>query len=57
VENDLGLPDELPLKRYLVKTGKYREDDESKSQKPLDGVFDTFAEFIDWLSEKNPVRL
>ncbi|KAJ1916593.1 hypothetical protein GGI13_002612 [Coemansia sp. RSA 455] len=38
---------ELGLLRALVKTGKYREGDESKAEVPLAGVYNTFADFVD----------
>ncbi|KAJ2829167.1 Haloacid dehalogenase-like hydrolase domain-containing protein 2 [Coemansia sp. 'formosensis'] len=42
-----GGAQELGLLRVLVKTGKYREDDESKANVPLDGIYDTFSDFVD----------
>ncbi|KAJ2811659.1 hypothetical protein H4S07_001914 [Coemansia furcata] len=41
-----GGAQELGLLCVLVKTGKYREDDESKAKVPLDGIYDTFADFV-----------
>ncbi|KAJ2032529.1 hypothetical protein IW146_008485 [Coemansia sp. RSA 922] len=38
---------ELGLLRALVKTGKYREGDESKAEVPLAGTYNTFADFVD----------
>ncbi|KAI8325407.1 hypothetical protein GQ54DRAFT_254836 [Martensiomyces pterosporus] len=39
-----GGAQELGLKRFLVRTGKYRAGDEDKAEVPLDGTFDTFAQ-------------
>ncbi|KAJ1994913.1 hypothetical protein GGI25_001216 [Coemansia spiralis] len=44
-----GGAQELGLKRYLVRTGKYRANDEAKAQVPLDGTFDTFSDVVDAL--------
>ncbi|KAJ2691260.1 hypothetical protein IWW39_000159 [Coemansia spiralis] len=42
-----GGAQELGLLRALVKTGKYREGDEDKATEPVDGVYSTFADFVD----------
>ncbi|KAJ2028530.1 hypothetical protein IWW57_002108 [Coemansia sp. S610] len=42
-----GGAQELGLRRALVKTGKYREGDEDKATEPVDGVYSTFADFVD----------
>ncbi|KAJ2065514.1 hypothetical protein GGI17_000327 [Coemansia sp. S146] len=42
-----GGAQDLGLLRALVKTGKYRDGDESKAEVPLDGVYNTFADFVD----------
>ncbi|KAJ2457437.1 Haloacid dehalogenase-like hydrolase domain-containing protein 2 [Coemansia sp. RSA 2424] len=45
---DLGSgAQDLGLLRVLVKTGKYREGDEDKAEVPVDGVYNTFAAFVD----------
>jgi len=50
VEADLGGGAiELGLWRVLVKTGKYRAGDESKTDSPPDEVVDSFAVFVDKL--------
>ncbi|KAF9792630.1 HAD-like domain-containing protein [Thelephora terrestris] len=50
VEADLGGGAvELGLWRVLVKTGKYRPGDESKTDNPPDEVVDSFAAFVDRL--------
>ncbi|KAJ1959996.1 hypothetical protein GGI12_004045, partial [Dipsacomyces acuminosporus] len=46
-----GGAQELGLRRFLVRTGKYRANDESKADMPLDGVFDTFAQTVDAIIE------
>ncbi|KAJ2909433.1 hypothetical protein GGI21_001886 [Coemansia aciculifera] len=38
---------DLQLQRVLVRTGKYREGDEAKAEAPVDGVYNTFADFVD----------
>ncbi|KAJ2548641.1 hypothetical protein EV175_004749 [Coemansia sp. RSA 1933] len=42
-----GGAQELGLRRFLVRTGKYRTNDEAKAQIPLDGTFDTFSDLVD----------
>ncbi|KAI7824269.1 HAD-superfamily subfamily IIA hydrolase [Kickxella alabastrina] len=42
-----GGAQDLGLVRFLVRTGKYRSNDEEKAQEPLDGVFDSFADIVD----------
>ncbi|KAJ1667704.1 hypothetical protein IW140_001238 [Coemansia sp. RSA 1813] len=44
-----GGAQDLGLQRYLVRTGKYRANDETKAQTPLDGTFDTFSDLVDAL--------
>ncbi|KAJ2519719.1 hypothetical protein GGI11_002495 [Coemansia sp. RSA 2049] len=41
---------DLRLQRYLVRTGKYRANDEAKALAPLDGTFDTFSDAVDALT-------
>ena len=46
VRNDLGAgARELGLKRFLVKTGKYRDGVENGEE--VDGVYDSFADLVD----------
>ncbi|KZT62386.1 hypothetical protein CALCODRAFT_446211, partial [Calocera cornea HHB12733] len=50
VRSDLGQGAvECGFLRVLVKTGKYREGDEHKGDKPPDMVVDSFAEFVELL--------
>ncbi|KAI8057159.1 hypothetical protein BDF22DRAFT_228219 [Syncephalis plumigaleata] len=50
VEQDLGGGAiELGLRRYLVKTGKYQDNDENKATAPLAGVFASFPDVINQL--------
>ncbi|KZO93215.1 hypothetical protein CALVIDRAFT_583388 [Calocera viscosa TUFC12733] len=52
VRSDLGDGAvECGFVRVLVKTGKYREGDESKGVKPPDLVVESFAEFVEMLLE------
>ncbi|KAJ2384287.1 hypothetical protein GGI23_006962 [Coemansia sp. RSA 2559] len=44
-----GGAQDLGLQRYLVRTGKYRTNDEAKAQEPLDGTFDTFSDLVNVL--------
>ncbi|KAJ2721633.1 hypothetical protein GGI07_003817 [Coemansia sp. Benny D115] len=48
-----GGAEELGLVRLLVRTGKYRANDESKATVPLDGVFDCFADAVDYIVALN----
>ncbi|KAJ2743013.1 Haloacid dehalogenase-like hydrolase domain-containing protein 2 [Coemansia sp. BCRC 34301] len=41
-----GGAQDLGMLRVLVKTGKYREGDEGKAEMPVDGVYCTFAGFV-----------
>lgn len=51
VAQDLGGgAKDLGLKRFLVKTGKYREGDEKKAD-GLEGTFDDFAALVEWILE------
>lgn len=55
VEADLGEGAvELGLWRVLVKTGKYRPGDESRTANPPDEVVDSFASFVDKLVSVHP---
>ncbi|CDZ97963.1 Predicted sugar phosphatase (HAD superfamily) [Phaffia rhodozyma] len=50
VFNDLGEGAlDLGLKRYLVKTGKYREGDEKKASPQPDATYNCFADLVDEL--------
>ncbi|KAJ2077502.1 hypothetical protein H4R24_005094 [Coemansia sp. RSA 988] len=46
-----GGAEELGLQRFLVRTGKYREGDESKASIALDGTFVSFAATVQALCE------
>lgn len=46
--NDLGEGvQELHLRRFLVRTGKYREGDEARLEAGFAGCFDSFADVVD----------
>lgn len=50
VDNDLGGGAiELGLQRILVRTGKYRDGDESKGQGKKPQCFDKFADVVDYV--------
>lgn len=49
-EQDVGpMVAKLGLKRFLVKTGKYREGDEDKVDPPVDWCGEDFAAAVDWI--------
>lgn len=57
--NDLGEGvQELKLRRYLVRTGKYREGDETRLEEGPAACFDTFADVVDAiLGDENDEQL